>query len=185
MRLSWRLGTRIVAVALLSGAIHSAEIDYSWTADARRPQPPADLSSFTITRGVYDSEGGYGDAYYQYDGRVWARWQTDEPEAEENLGRRLGQLTRISIDPHHAYRSFDAKDLGDLPFLYTEDPGWMVLNKEEQAGLRRYLLNGGFMWVDDFWGDAEWRQFEERMREVLPELQWREITPEHPIFHIV
>jgi len=185
MRLSWRLGTRIVAVALLSGAIHSAEIDYSWTADARRPQPPADLSSFTITRGVYDSEGGYGDAYYQYDGRVWARWQTDEPEAEENLGRRLGQLTRISIDPHHAYRSFDAKDLGDLPFLYTEDPGWMVLNKEEQAGLRRYLLNGGFMWVDDFWGDAEWRQFEERMREVLPELQWREIAPEHPIFHIV
>ena len=97
----------------------------------------------------------------------------------------IEQLTRIAVNPHAAQRSFDSQDLGDLPFLYTEDPGWMVLTKEERAGLRRYLLNGGFMWVDDFWGDAEWSQFEQRMREVLPELQWREITPEHAIFHTV
>ncbi len=175
----------LVALALLATAIHGADIDYSWTEDERKPQPSADLSYFTITRGVYDSEGGYGEAYYEYDGRVWARWQTDTPDAEANFGRRLKQLTRVNVNPHAAQRSFDAADLGDLPFLYTEDPGWMVLTKKEEAGLRKYLLNGGFMWVDDFWGDEEWKQFEQRMHEVLPEYRWREINPSHPIFHIV
>src|SRR5438552_5433980 len=88
---------RIISITLLASAIHGAEVDYSWTADYRKPQPSADLSYFTIARGVYDSEGGYGEAYYQYDGRVWARWQTDEPEAEENFGRRLKQLTLINV----------------------------------------------------------------------------------------
>jgi len=98
------------------------------TATAGRPVVLYDYSR------VYDSEGGYGDAYYQYDGRVWARWQTDEPEAEENFGRRLKQLTRININPQHAYRSFDAKDLGDLPSSIRKIPvGWCSLKKNEPA----------------------------------------------------
>src|SRR5947207_326592 len=99
---SCHLTGRIIAIVLVASTIHGAEVDYSWTADYRKPQPAADLSYFTIARGVYDSEGGYGEAYYQYDGRVWARWQTDEPEAEENFGRRLKQLTRIEVNPNHA-----------------------------------------------------------------------------------
>ena len=74
-----------VSIALLASTIHGAEIDGSWTVEARKAQPAADLSLFTFARGAYDSEGGYGDAYYQYDGRVWARWETDYPEGDENF----------------------------------------------------------------------------------------------------
>jgi hypothetical protein len=182
-----RVGVSIglVTVALLASTIQSAEIDFSWTAEARKPQPPADLSVFTFTRGAYDSEGGYGDAFYQYDGRVWARWETDYPEADENFAARFAQLTRTVVAPRAAKRTFDAGDLGDLPLLYVADPGWMVLSPREQAGLREYLLKGGIIWVDDFWGDGEWQQFAGVMESVLPGVRWQEMTPAHPIFRTV
>jgi hypothetical protein len=171
--------------ALVAGTLWAADIDNSWTVEARKPQPSADLSVFTFARGAYDSEGGYGDAYYQYDGRVWARWETDYPEADENFTTRLKQLTRVQAAPHATKRTFDARDIGDLPLMYVADPGWMVLTPLEQKGLRDYLLKGGMVWVDDFWGDGEWDQLVSVMHSVLPEIQWREITPEHPIFHTV
>ncbi len=34
--------------------------------------------------------------------------------------------------------------------------------------LREYLLKGGFLWVDDFWGDAAWEQWVEEIQRVLP-----------------
>ena len=172
-------------LALVAALTSRAQVDSSWTDEARQPQPPADLSLFTFTRGAYDSVGGYGDAFYQYDGRVWARWETDFPEADENFSHRLRQLTSIAVNPQAAKRTFDAKDLGDLPLLYVADPGWMTLSPAEQNGLRRYLLNGGMVWVDDFWGDGEWQNFADMMQQVLPSVQWREMGPGHPIFHAV
>lgn len=41
------------------------------------------------------------------------------------------------------------------------------------------------VWVDDFWGDAEWQQFANVMRRVLPEGEWRVLPNDHPIFHTV
>jgi hypothetical protein len=178
-------GALALLASLIAGADVEMNIDRSWTEDARKPQPAVDLSLFTFTRGAYDSEGGFGDAFYSYDGRVWARWETDYPEGDENFTTRLAQLTRVHAAKHAAKRTFDAADLGDMPLLYVADPGWMVLSKREQEGLRRYLLNGGMIWADDFWGDGEWQQFEDAMRLVLPDVQWRELPVAHPIFHTV
>jgi hypothetical protein len=61
----------------------------------------------------------------------------------------------------------------------------MELSKDEVAALRRYLLQGGFLWVDDFWGRAEWTNLEQQMDRVLPELHWRNIPKEHPILNVV
>ena len=126
-----------------------------------------------------------GEAYYVYDGRFWARWETDFPEGDDNFSHRLANLTRISVSPVAASRLLTAPDLGDFPMLYMSDPGYMVLTQEEIAALARYLANGGFVWVDDFWGDAEWQQFANVMRQVLPGREWRVLTPAHPIFHTV
>src|SRR5262245_46503412 len=126
-----------------------------------------------------------GEAYYTYDGRLWARWETDFPEGDDNFGHRLGQLTRITVAPKAASRMFTAKDIGDFPLLYMSDPGWMVMSEKEIKALADYLANGGFVWCDDFWGDAEWQQFAAVMRRVLPGREWRVLTPQHPIFHTV
>jgi hypothetical protein len=155
------------------------------TGDGGRSTTVPDLSRLNIVRAIYDSEGGMGEAYYAYDGRVWARWETDFPEGDDNFSHRLGQLTRIDVNPLASTRMLTAPDLGDFPLVYMSDPGYMVISNAEKAAFARYLNSGGFVWVDDFWGDAEWQQFANVMREVLPGREWRVLPPDHPIFHTV
>ena len=155
------------------------------TGDGGRTNVQPNLSKLNLVRVIYGSEGGMGEAYYAYDGRVWARWETDFPQGEDNLAHRLKQLTRIDANATAASRFLTAPDLGDFPMLYMSDPGWMVLSKQEKTALARYIANGGFVWVDDFWGDAEWQRLAETMHDVLPGRNWQVLTPEHPIFHQV
>lgn len=145
----------------------------------------ADLTEITLARAEYDSVGGMGDAYYAFEGRIWARWETDFPQAEHNFARRLGELTRFTPAREPVRRRFTDPDLGDFPLLFMSDPGYMRFTPEEAEALGAYLANGGFLWVDDFWGDAEWAAFERFMREVLPGNHWEEVPLDHPIFHTV
>ena len=126
-----------------------------------------------------------GEAYYAYDGRFWARWETDFPQGDDNFSHRLSQLTRIAVNPRASSRMLTAKDIGDFPLLFMSDPGYMVMSDKEIAAFRRYLANGGMVWVDDFWGEAEWRQFANVMRHVLPSREWHVLPTDHPIFHTV
>ena len=155
------------------------------TGDGGRAGQPADLAKLNFVRVIYDSEGTMGEAYYVYDGRLWARWETDFPEGDDNFSRRLAQLTRIDVNKRAFSRMLTAPDLGDFPLLYMSDVGYMVLTRQERAALRRYLLNGGFVWVDDFWGDAEWQQFARVMREVLPDREWQVLPPDNGLFRSV
>ena len=40
----------------------------------------------------------------------------------------------------------------------------MYMTEPEVNGLRDYLLAGGFLMLDDFWGSAEWANFEAERR---------------------
>ncbi len=140
---------------------------------------------FTFVRVRYNSTGGYGESWYTYQGRDWERWETDYPEADENFLYRLSEQTTLDPNPHAIVRSLTDKDIFNYPFLYFCDVGWMSLTAKEKSNLREYLLRGGFVWVDDFWGTAEWESLEEAMREVLPEYKWRDVPKNHPVFNIV
>lgn len=155
------------------------------TGDGGRTGQEPDLSALNWVRVIYGSEGGMREAYYAYDGRIWARWETDFPGGDDNLAHRLAQLTRIRVNPVAATRFLTAPDLSDYPLLFMSDPGWMVLSVREKRALAEYLEAGGFLWVDDFWGDSEWRQLEDVLHEVLPGRTWQPLTPAHPIFHQV
>ena len=147
--------------------------------------PAHDLTEFVPTRIEYDSVGGAGEAFYGYDGRVWERWETDFPQAEQNFAKRVNQLTNVVASPQPARRKLTAPNLGDSPLIYMSDVGYMTLSGPEMRALRQYLYNGGFLWVDDFWGDAEWASFERAMAGVLPGRRWRVLPIEHPIFRTV
>jgi len=140
---------------------------------------------FTFVRIRYDSVGGYGESWYSFGGRNWERWETDYPEAEENFLFRVSELTTIEPNPRAIVRKLTDKDLFDYPFIYMCDVGWMELTTAEKAGLREYLQRGGFLWVDDFWGWAEWESLENAMKDVLPGSTWREIPKDHPILNMV
>ena len=55
----------------------------------------------------------------------------------------------------------------------------------EVKALRGYLLNGGFLMVDDFWCGDEYDNFAAEMRRVFPDHEPKELPLEHPIFHCV
>jgi len=152
--------------------------------DAESPDVRPPDAQFRLVRVVYDSVGGYGEAYYVAYGRTWQRWETDYPEAEWNFARRLGQLTRLRVQPEPTSLAFDDPRIFEFPFLFMSDVGWMKLDAPQIARMREYLAKGGFVWVDDFWGDGEWNNFEEAMRKVLPGQRWRELPAEHPLRHI-
>jgi hypothetical protein len=147
----------------------------------RHPHP----GEFTFVRVEYDSVGGYGESWYNYDGRTWQRWETDYPEAEENLVLRMSELTNLKVNQQPISLRLTDPRINDYPLIYMCDVGWMDLRKTEVTALRQYLLNGGFLWIDDFWGHAEWMNLEMQMDRVFPELHWRDIPNDHPILTTV
>lgn len=112
-------------------------------------------------------------------------WITDFPDSDLNLSYRLQQMTSIKVDPNGRTIRLTDKDLLRYPFIYTVEPGGLLLREEEVPILREYLLNGGFLMVDDFWGEWQWEGFAEQMRRVFPERQFVDLPMDHPIFHCV
>ena len=121
---------------------------------------------------------------YQSWGRGGA-WQTDYPDSDLNFSYRLQQLTSLKVDPNGRILELTDPELFDYPFIYIIEPGHMELSLDEVAALRRYLNSGGFLMVDDFWGEDEWENFYREIKRVLPEREPIELPLEHPIFHCV
>ena len=69
--------------------------------------------------------------------------------------------------------------------LHFEDAGTARFSDEEVAALRTYLLKGGFLTVDDFWGTRAWDQWAEEIGRVLPPSQYPivDIPLNHAIMH--
>lgn len=116
--------------------------------------------------------------------RGWG-WQTDYPDAELNFSYRLQQLTSIHSDPDGLVIELTDPRLFDFPFIYMIEPGYIYLEEDERKALRAYLLNGGFLMVDDFWGDDEWLGFYRELKRVFPDREPVDLPLEHPIFHCV
>ena len=76
-------------------------------------------------------------------------------------------------------------ELFDYPFIYIVEPGNLLFSEDEVQALKKYLLNGGFLMVDDFWGEAEWWNFYTQIRRVFPNREPEEIPFDHPIFSAV
>ena len=50
------------------------------------------------------------------------------------------------------------------------------------TGLRNYLLGGGFLMVDDFWGAEDWESLRAELRRVFPNREPVELSTDHEIF---
>jgi hypothetical protein len=112
-------------------------------------------------------------------------WDDDAPEADLNLIFRLHEVTSLKVRPGLNFIDITTEDLGKCPFVYLASAGRVVLTDDEAAALRRYLLSGGFMMADDFWGDDQWEHFHQEMRRVFPDREPVELTLDHRIFHSV
>lgn len=112
-------------------------------------------------------------------------WATDFPDADLNLSYRLQQMTSLKVDPAGLVLDITDPRLFKYPWVYMVEPGGLAFSDEDVKALRKYLLNGGFMMVDDFWGEAEWENFYTEMKRVFPEREPKELDMKHPVFHTV
>ena len=121
-------------------------------------------------------------------------WATDYPYAAINLLTRVGELTKVRVStdtrgaPNYWVVRLTDKALFSCPFAMATDVGTMALSSEEAARLREYLLKGGFLWVDDFWGTPAWEHWSEEIAKALPEYPIVPVPDDHPVrrtlFHL-
>jgi hypothetical protein len=133
---------------------------------------PGDL--FTFVRIRYDSYGRYGGG-----------WATDYRDSDLNFSLRLQQLTTLKVNPEPIVLDLTDERLFDYPFIYIIEPGSLYFSDQEVAALRRYCLNGGFLMVDDFWGDSEYENMRMQLARVFPDRAPFEVPLSHEIFHCV
>ncbi len=121
---------------------------------------------------------GYGGFYGR--GRSW---RTDFPKADRIFLSFIDRLLpNLDAFEHEFVVQLHEADLRRFPFLYALEVGAMSLSPPEIEGLRSYLLAGGFLVIDDFWGTREWQNFEYEIRQVLPEYEIVDLAIDHPIF---
>jgi hypothetical protein len=112
-------------------------------------------------------------------------WITDFPDSDLNFSFRLQQMTSMKVDADGRTIRLTDPDLFNYPWIYMVEPGRLLLRDEEVPILRKYLLNGGVLMADDFWGEWQWEGFANQMKRVLPEREFVELPMSHPIFHCV
>jgi len=118
---------------------------------------------------------------------VWGRpqWAVDFPDSDLNLSYRLQQLTSMKVAPEGAIVRFTDPEIFDYPFVYLIEPGQIDLTPAEVDGMRKYLERGGFIMIDDFWGEYEWNSLKQQLDIVLPGRQIQTVPLSDEIFNIV
>jgi hypothetical protein len=118
-------------------------------------------------------------------------WQVDFPRADSNLMTRMSELTKTPIsrlpdgEPNHVIIRLSQAELFKCPFIMMTEVGNIYLDDQEAKGLHDYLLKGGFLWADDFWGEYAWQVWDSQFRKVLPTgpYPYRDLPMDHPIFN--
>jgi hypothetical protein len=144
----------------------------------------------TATPESFDGAFHYCRVWYQSNRNgVGGGWSTDYPDADMNLSIRLSELTKIRVsrnaagDPTPLIVRMTDDELFQCPFIMMQEVGAIFIDDEEAVRLRAYLLKGGFLWVDDFWGSYAWQAWASQIGKVLPPGQYPniEIPKDHPI----
>jgi len=135
--------------------------------------------------------GGPLDGYqrtgrYTGDYRLGASlWTQDYPRADRHLARAIRRLTRIDTRSVEQVVSLDDDDVYNWPWIYAVQVGEWGLTEKQGAKLRDYIQRGGFFMADDLHGDAEWHEFESRIRYAFPDRPILEMQDNDPYFHTV
>ncbi len=145
-------------------------------ANPATPQADGVPREFYFSRVAYT---GYGGGFRR--GR--SRWATDYPKADQIFLSFIDRLLP-NLDAYEREHPVRLDDLSvrRYPFLYALEVGSMALTEPEIVGLREYLLAGGFLVIDDFWGSRQWANWEYEIQAVLPGYEIVDLSLDHPIF---
>lgn len=136
---------------------------------------------FSFARLQYDNRFARGDFGFGFD-----TWATDYDAADRNFLRGVSRLTNVQVKPEPVVMRLDNDDIFDYPFLYALEMGrgGVHFSDKEMQNLREYLLRGGFLLIDDFWGTWQWDNFYQTFSQVFPDRELVELKSDHDVFHV-
>ncbi len=112
--------------------------------------------------------GGGGD---------WYAAKTALPNLIEFCNRELGTDIATEEDIVEA----GSRDIFLYPYVFMTGHGNVVFSESDAANLRKYVLGGGFLHIDDNYGLDKFIRLE--LKKVFPELELVELPFTHPIYH--
>lgn len=125
------------------------------------------------------NETGFQIARLKYSGG--GDWYND-PSAEVNLLKFVQANTNVKVNAQYKFVDVSSDEIFSYPFLFLTGHGNIVFSTDEVNRLRKYLENGGFLYVDDDYGlDKAIRR---EMKKVLPGNDFIEVPFSHKIFNI-
>lgn len=152
-----------------------------------QPNRNTGTPEFTWIRGRYENyAGGRG-------GRRGGWWDTDFPDAEQNFMRGVQRYTFIDTTTSST-RWIDLTDpqLFEHTFLYMTMKRVPIgsmrtgpnFNPEEVEALREFMHRGGFVMLDDFWGEAHFQDFLIEITKIFPDRELIQLDMNHEIFRM-
>ncbi len=120
--------------------------------------------TFQIARVKY---GGGGD------------WYSD-PQSLPELLKFVRSESLLDVAPKEEVVELSNVKLFGYPYLYLTGHGNVTFTSDEAINLRRYLLGGGFLHIDDNYGID--KHIRREMAKVFPDQEFRELPNSHPIF---
>jgi len=112
-------------------------------------------------------------------------WDTDQ-RMPANILNSLLEYTTIPLDPQEKIIDLNTNDIFNYPFCYLSGHKLLQFNKQEAANFKKYVQNGGFVFVDDCNHDIDGlfaKSFETQMAAIFGPQSMKKIAHTHPIYN--
>lgn len=134
--------------------------------------------SYLIIFLCYSQNPALKIAKLKYDGGGdWYANKTSLP----NLIAFSNKALKINLYAEEDVVDVGSKEIFSYPFVHMTGHGNVTFSYADSQNLRKYLLSGGFLHIDDNYGLDKFVRVE--MKKVFPELTFVEIPFSHPIYH--
>ena len=108
-------------------------------------------------------------------------WYANLTTSIPNLIQFCNQELKTTIDSEQEVVEIGSKELFKFPFVHMTGHGNVIFSDQEVQNLRKYLMSGGFLHIDDNYGMDQFVRSE--IKKVFPEYELIELPFSHPIYH--
>ncbi len=142
--------------------------------------------STTIVNRIAYNLGAMIGAKFTF-GRIRYRsgdWDTDQ-RMPSNVLNSLLEYTTIPINPQEKIVDLSGSELFTLPFTYLSGHKLVQFDGQERANFKKYVQNGGFVFVDDCNHDIDGlfaKSFENQMTALFGPQALKKIPNDHEIY---
>ncbi|MDQ3192667.1 MAG: DUF4159 domain-containing protein [Bacteroidota bacterium] len=108
-------------------------------------------------------------------------WYANLPTSVPNLIKFCNKNLNTNINPEQGIVEVGSPEIFNYPFIHMTGHGNVIFTNSEAENLRKYLLAGGFLHIDDNYGMDKF--IRPQLKKVFPELDLVEMPFSHPIYH--